>query len=500
MSTLFTTRFTPYLTARIFSRTAVAMAVSAGLAVTLGACTVGPDYHGAPVTAPDTLHAGVFKRAPAEGISTAPGVSQWWVALNDPILNALIAQALQNSPDIHAAEARLRESRASLAKQQANALPKMSAGGTAIIAPRPSLLDNYGSGPLKLYSADFDATWEIDLFGGTRRAIEAANADAQSVEANLADTHVSLAAEVAQTYVDLRAQQQRAAIAHQSAQYEQQMLELTQQRRARGVASEADVERSVTQVGTTRASIAPIDADVSESLDRLAVLCGQEPGALDAQLSATQPLPTLPATVAIGDPAALLQRRPDIRAAERKLAAMNAQIGQQKAAYFPKLTLFGDLGFSATEPGHLFRKSNYTWAGIPYLSWNFLDFGRTAASVRSARAQYDEAVADYQRTVLEALRDADTALSRYGHQRDNVVQLMDVQASAQRSATLVEQRYRAGTASLIDMLDAERTQLSAKENTVNGQAQLVQDFVAIQKSLGLGWQAPQQADQSSPRA
>lgn len=460
-----------------------------GLLLGLGACTLGPNYREAPPVAQHTLQGGVFARAPGQGVSHAPGVAQWWTTLGDPALDGLIRAALANNTDIQAAEARLRASRASLTQARDNALPKVGANAAALRTQRPSELATTGGGPLQFYTAGFDASWEIDLFGGTRRAVEAAGAQAQSVEANLADAQVSLAAEIAQVYVDLRAQQQRAVIAHQSAQYEERILELTRQRRARGTASEADVERSRTQVGTTRASIAPIDADVGESLDRLAVLCGLEPGALDAQLGTTGPLPVLPTEVAVGDPAAVLQRRPDIRAAERKLASATAQIGEKEADYFPKVTLYGDLGFSASTPGGLFRRGNSSWLGVPYLSWNAFDFGRTRATVRAAEAQRDEALANYRGTVLGALRDADTALSRYGHQRDNVAQLRDIEASADRSAVLMNQRFRAGAASMIDWLDTERTRLSARQNTLNGQAQLVQDFVSIQKSLGLGWEA-----------
>ncbi len=474
---------------RPFAFALLAMTAAATLGLT--GCTVGPDYKGAPNAAPDTLKANAFRRTPDNGIATSPGVAQWWTTLNDAELNSLITRALAQNYDIKAAEARLRASRASLSKEQANEMPKVSGSGTVIRARRPDALSNLvsGSGPIQNFSASFLASWEVDLFGGTRRAVEAARADAQASEANLADAHVSLAAEVAQAYIDLRAQQRRIALAQQSAAAEQTILELTQQRRNAGTAGDVDVERTRTQVDTTRASIAPISADLGESLDRLAVLCGMEPGALDAELSPAAPLPVVPAEVLIGDPTAMVQRRPDIRAAERKLAQTTAQIGEQKAAFFPKLTLYGDLGFSATQPAHLFRKSNASWLGVPYLSWDILDFGRNLASVHAAEAQRDAAEADYRKTVLEALRDADSALSRYGHQRENVVQLMAVQASATRSATLVEQRYRAGTASMIDWLDAERTRLSAQRDTVSGEAQLVQDFVTIQKSLGLGWTA-----------
>ncbi|MFL6666146.1 MAG: TolC family protein, partial [Burkholderia ambifaria] len=274
-----------------------------------------------------------------------------------------------------------------------------------------------------------------------------------------------------------------------TAELQQQMLELTQQRRARGVAADVDIERLTTQVETTRASLIPLDAQVTESLDRLAILTGRAPGALDAALSASgAPLPTLPGSVPVGDPAVLLKQRPDIRAAERRLASSNAQIGEHIADYFPKVTLLGDLGFSATDPGHLFRKQNFTWVGAPYLQWNILDFGRTRGAIRAAEASRDEAEANYRKAVLGALQDANTALQRYGHQREHVVALTKVQTSATHSATLMDQRYRAGVASIIDLLDTQREALAAQQNVIAGKAELVKDYVSLQKSLGLGWQ------------
>ena len=190
----------------------------------------------------------------------------------------------------------------------------------------------------------------------------------------------------------------------------------------------------------------------------------------------------------VGDPAALLKQRPDIRAAERRLASSNAQIGEHIADYFPKVTLLGDLGFSATDPGHLFRKQNFTWIGAPYLQWNLLDFGRTRGAVRAAEASRDEAEANYQKAVLGALQDANTSLQRYGHQREHVVALTKVQTSATHSATLMDERYRAGVASMIDLLDTQREALAAQQNVIAGQAELIKDYVSLQKSLGLGWQ------------
>ncbi|WDD95215.1 efflux transporter outer membrane subunit [Burkholderia sp. FERM BP-3421] len=477
------------------SRCLLAALAAAGA---LAGCTVGPDYRGAPDAAAPGDH---FVRAPAGGVRTAaPAPSRWWRALDDAQLDALIDAALAHNPDLRAAQARLREARAQLTQQRANALPKVSTDAAALRTRSPDLgtlalpssalpASLGGGGPLQLYTAGFDASWEIDLFGGTRRAIEAASAQADAVQADLADTQVSLAAEVASAYIDLRDQQQRLALSRRSAGLQQQMLALTQQRRARGVADDSDIERLTSQLENTRATLIPLDAQITDSLDRLAVLTGQAPGALDAALGDARALPALPAEVAIGDPTALLQRRPDIRAAERRLASSNAQIGEHVADFFPKLTLLGDLGFSASDPGHLLRKRDFSWLGAPYLQWNVLDFGRTLGAVHAAEASRDEADARYVKTVLAALQDANSALSRYGHQRDHVDTLQKVAASADHAETLLRARYTAGVSTLIDLLDTQRDALGAQQNVIAGRAELLKDFVSLQKSLGLGWQA-----------
>jgi NodT family efflux transporter outer membrane factor (OMF) lipoprotein len=461
------------------------MVGAACLAAALSACTVGPNYQGPPAVAPGATAARAFTRAPAQVVPAAPDLAEWWTSLGDPQLNQLIEAALGGSPDVRAAQARLRQARAGLREHQRNALPKVSGSAAYLHADLPSSL---GFGATSFYNVGFDATWEVDLFGGTRRAVEAASAEAEAVEADLADTHVQLSAEIAQTYVDLRDRQQRLALVRQSVDVEEQILTLTEQRRARGVASDLDVERVRTQVEDTRASISPLETEITELLDQLALLSGREPGALDAELTTVMPLPTLPEQVPIGDPATLLRQRPDIRAAEWRLVSQNAQIGERVADWFPKLTLLGDLGFTAADPGHLLRSENFMWIGAPFLQWNALDFGRTRARVDQAHAARDEAEAKYESAVLGALRDANVALSRFGHQREHIVSLHNVESSATRTATLTRQRYRAGTTSALDWLDAERTRFSAEQNRIAGDADLINDYVALQKSLGLGWQ------------
>lgn len=457
--------------------------------IALGGCTVGPDYQGPPTLASKTLAAGRLPHAPSAS-AVAPPAARWWEGLGDAQLNGLVETALRQSPDVASAQARLRQSRAGLRGEETSSRPKVSAGATMLRMRSPdtsALGTGGGRGPLSLYLADFDASWEVDLFGGTRRAIEAASATAEASEAQLGDVQVSLAADVVQAYVDLRDRQARLALVEASSASEDQALELTRQRRARGVASQLQLEQVLTQADTTRAQRLPLQADIIEALDRLAALSGLEPGELDARLGAARPLPEVPANVPEADPAALLKARPDVRTAERQLASSQARIGEKTADWFPKLSLYGSLGFSAADPSHLARSDNATWLAVPRLTWNALDFGRVAASVNSAEAGRDEALAHYQGVVLGALRDADTALARYGHQRENVVLLRDIEASASRAAALTGERYHAGTASTLDWLDAERTRFQAEQNRVAGDAQLLKDFTALHKALGLGW-------------
>lgn len=460
---------------------------------TLAGCTVGPDYQGAPEVASGTLARGQLAHDHL-GQTRVPAVADWWRGLNDPLLDRLVADALAHSSDIAQARARLEQSRAGLRSEQASGRPKVSSNATMLRMRSPDLSQlggdssgGGGRGPLSLYLVDFDASWEVDLFGGTRRAIEAAQASAEASAAELADAQVQLVAEVVQGYVDLRDRQARLAVINETVIADQQIVDLTRQRRGQGVASELQLEQILTQAETTRSRQLPLQTDIIESLDRLALLCGLEPGELDARLSAARDLPQIPAQVVVASPEHLLKARPDVRNAERNLASATAQIGEKKADWFPKLSLMGDLGFSAADPGHLARKSNGTWLMVPRLTWNALDFGRVQASIDAAESARDLALAQYRGTVLNALRDADTSLARYGHQRENVVMLRDIQGSAERAANLTRQRYRAGTASTLDWLDAERTRFDARQNRIAADAQLLKDFAALHKALGLGW-------------
>jgi NodT family efflux transporter outer membrane factor (OMF) lipoprotein len=278
------------------------------------------------------------------------------------------------------------------------------------------------------------------------------------------------------------------ALSASSADLEGRELQLSLQRRAAGTASDADIERLRTQLSQTRADLLPLKATLDQYLDQLALLTGREPGALDSELAGSAPPPLPPSSVAIGDPAAMIRRRPDIRQAERQLAAENAAIGQHVADYFPTVTLLGTVGYAGTQTSGLFDSRNVNALGGPSLSWNVLNLPKVQAQVKEAKAQYDTALFNYEQTVLAALQDAEDSLSRFGHQRENVVQLTAARDSAARAAELTRARYAGGTASLIDLLDTERQRVSTEESLAQAQALLTDDYVALQKSLGLGWQ------------
>lgn len=485
--------------------------LAAGL---LGGCrTVGPDYAGPP--APPATPGAFARAGDLAGVLPAAAPARWWTALNDPLLDRLEERALTANPNLDVARARLRQARAALAGARANGLPNGTATALAAHARLPPLADKLGGSggsadggaglqipsSLNLYNVGFDATWEIDLFGGVRRATEAADAGAAAAQASLADAQVSLAAEVAQAYVGLRATQARMLLADAAIARQQRMVDLTARRVQGGTASTLDLTRLQGQLEATRAEAEPLAAQLDAARDALAVLVGGAPGSLDAELGTppapasaadtapTDSVPLPPAQVAVGNPASLLQRRPDIRAAERTLAARTAQVGQAEAARFPRLTLLGLIGIGGTHPSDLTHLDDYTAIAAPRLSWNVLDFGRNRARVDQAEGVRAEAEAQYRAAVLDALRDAEDALARFRQRRTTVATVARARAAAAEASRLTRARQQAGTASLIDVLDAERQLLAADQNLAAARAALTDDFISLQKALGLGWSA-----------
>lgn len=454
------------------------------LALAAGACTAGPDYTPPQPVAGPALKSGKFVRA-GDTEATAP-LARWWEGLGDPVLTGLIDKGLRASPGLAAAEARVRQARADLARARADMLPSLAAGATYVRADLPDQALGNSSGMIDLVNVGFDARWEIDLWGGRRRGIERESAQAQAAAARLADAQVSLSAEIARTYVLLRMREASATLLERREASERRGAELTRQRVARGTLPAHAAAAALIKLRRTAGEQAATAAEIAVLRDSLAVLTGDAPGTLDQLASANIPLP--PASVAIGDPAAMLARRPDVRAAERQLAAASAQIGVAEAARFPQISLLGLVGIGGTGLGELFDTSQVISAAVPRLSWNFFDAGRARASVQSAEAGRDAARADYDASVLAALQDAEASLTRFGAARSAFGQSAEVVRHAAAIARLQDQRAMAGTIARGDALEAEQQVIDAQMGEVEKRAGVTLAFVALVKSLGLGWE------------
>lgn len=447
-----------------------------------GCVTVGPDYH-RPEEKPVALQ-GVD---PAQQ-STAQFQAAWWKQFNDPTLDTLIAQAAANSPDLKIAVARLRQSRALLGTAESQQWPDIetSAAYSRSREQQPGFSSQRST--VTSYQAGFDASWELDLFGGVRRSVEAARADADAGAAALQDAQVTLFAEVARYYFDLRGTQLRQDVARRDIVNQRDALKVIQARADVGTGSDQDVASARARLAAVQAQLPLLETQARADQFHLAVLLGERPGALDVDLSARSFTP-IDVALPIGNADEVLARRPDIRVAERELAAANARIGVAKADWFPHISLGGFVGFLAGRSNDFGSPSTRAWSIAPSISWSGLNVQRVRSGVKASEAQADEARADYQRTVLRALEDVDNALVGFNQQRERVQHLVEQAEQSRRAAKLAGLRYDAGAADYLELLDAQRTQLSAEDQLAEAEAGINLQAIALYKALGGGWQA-----------
>lgn len=480
------------MTKTLFPRSAKTLFAVALLASVSACTTVGPNYAGAPETASSAANRGAFLRA-GQAVPAAP-IARWWETLGDAELTRLIDSALASSPNIAIANAKIAQARAGLAANKTASVPTIGTSASAPYVNIPANLVNPDSTKdrtdFQRFSLGFDASWELDLFGGTRRKIESASAQAEAAEAGLADAQVSLSAEVARAYTGLRTRQTMLGMLEQQRSLDARLVTLAAQRFQRGTAPEQPLDQARAQLAQTEGQIASTRAEATVLTDQIAMLTGREPGALDQELAAPQAIPTPPATVAVGDPARLLRNRPDIRIAERQLVAANADIGANMAEKFPKVSFMGLLGLGGGSIGDMLNPSEMIGLVLPRISWTLFDGGRTDAKIEVSKGAYAEAEARYQATVLSALTDAENSLTRFGSDRIELGKALDAEAQAKRVVRLQLQRVRGGTISESDALNAERQRLQLGMAAINAQAELMSDYIAVQKALGLGWSDP----------
>ncbi|MCP5387740.1 MAG: efflux transporter outer membrane subunit [Novosphingobium sp.] len=460
-------------------------------------CVAGPDYAGPPQAA--GAFPTQFLRAGEDVDATAPRASQWWTLLGDPVLDQLEARALADNPGIAAARARIEQARARVRAERANRFPTLGADATVAQGRLPDLnlqgppsgASSGGSGgddSLSFYNLGAIANWELDFAGEQVRRSEAANAQAAAAVATGEDALVQLAAEVARAYVALREAQARLALLESERDLQQQTLELTYSRYTQGALALFPVGNANAELELLKARIAEARADSAVFRDTLAALVGEAPGALDDMLANGGPIPLPPERVEVGDPAALIARRPDIRAAERNLAAVTARIGVAEARRFPKISFLGVLGLGGPEPGDVLDPGNLAALALPRLQWNLLDFGRTAAAIDEARGTRDEAEARYREIVLGALRDAEQALARFAQNRAYVAALAQIKRQADTAADLNIERHSAGVISRTELNASLRQRDQSQADLNRALAGLTTSWIAVQKSLGLGWE------------
>ncbi len=477
------------------------------LTLWLAGCAVGPDYQ-----APKPQLPGGYHLMDAQQASkTAPGAvnTRWWQTFNDPQLNSLIDRAVEGNLTLQQAVLRIAGARQELAQARGGLFPSLN-GSAKVTRQQLGLegllkangatdqLDSETASqlssleqPVTLYQGSFDASWELDLWGKVRRQVELADAQTQAAIEQRNDALVSLEAEVARAYLQLRGAQATVATLEQQIAVAQQSWELTQSQQRNGLAPLTDVENARAQLSSLQAQLPQYQSQARQAMNGLAVLLGKTPGALDNELFAPKAMPALPQIVPVGIPATLARRRPDIRQAEATLHAQTANIGVSVAQLFPSLSLTGQLGVRNTDVSYLDNWSSHFYSVGPSLSIPIFQGGRLVSSVKLARAQQASAALDYRQTVLTALQDVENALVSYRADQARVTALDETTGSLQRAFDLASDSYRQGISTFIDVLDAQRQLAQAQEQATQARMQSALDLVALYKALGGGWETYQ---------
>jgi multidrug efflux system outer membrane protein len=460
----------------------------------LSGCTVGPDY-----VAPKTAMPAAYTEqanVTAAGSAAATANDAWWTNFGDPVLDRLDEEAQQSAPDLAVAEARVREARAMRGVAGAAQYPQVDAGAgydrTRGSANVPIGVPPGGLGPGingNLWQAGFDASWEIDVFGGTRRSIEAANAAYQAAVEERGDVVLTLLAEVSRNYIELRGAQRRLAVAQDNLAIQQDALTLTRSQFDAGLASRLDVLRAQAQVSDTQSAIPLLETDKRAAIYRIGALIGRPPEDLLAELDAPQAIPSPVSDVPIGLPSDLLERRPDIRAAERRLAAANARIGVAQADLYPHFSLTGVAGLESLDASTFLSAPSRYFSIGPSITWLIFDAGKVRFTIQAEQARTDAATAAYQRTVLDALRDVETALVSYGQSRIRRERLAAEVTADRDAVTMATRLYSQGLDDFLAVLDAERSLYAADDKLAQTDRDTDLALVTLYKSLGGGWKS-----------
>lgn len=449
----------------------------------LGGCAlVGPDYTPPKNNAPQAWQADAVEFS-QKGTADSHTLASWWTTFNDPLLTQLIDRALADNLDLKAALARLREARARRGISQASLFPTLDLSGAAT----SSRGSGRNSSVNESYSTAVDAGWELDLFGGVRRSVEAADAALQAGHADLQNVRVSTAAEVALNYVEVRTYQSRLNYAETNLANLEDTFALTRDRAEAGLDDQLAVEQSRYNLENARSQLPTLRTGLQEAMNRLAVLTGQHPGELRQSLTTRQPIPVVSERIAVGVPAETLRRRPDVRQAERNLAAQTARIGVAEAELYPKFRLSGSIGLETLSAGSLFNLDNRTYSYGPRISWPIFDAGAIRNNIAVQSALQEQALIQYQATILGALEEVENALTSYAENQRRWQALQKASQAARSAADIAEIKYSAGLINFSEVLDAQRSRLSFDDSLAQSGGNITISLVTLYKALGGGW-------------
>lgn len=460
--------------------------------VVLGGCSVGPNYR-----QPKPEKPGQWNSPLAGGeTSRVSGITAWWKTFHDAELNSLVNRAVKANLDLKIAEARVREARAQYRIIAAAFGPTFDANGSYAKQLQSKHQPIIGALPLPssvpfendVYQTGFDAAWELDVFGGTRRAAESGKAEVAAAEFGRRNALVMLLGEVGRNYVETRGFQRRLAIANKNIKAQQEALDIARDRFKNGLTSDLDVQQAATLLSTTQAAIPTLETLIQASIHRLDVLLGLQPGALVVELSKAAPIPGTPPRVPVGLPSELLCRRPDIQQAERQLAAATARIGVATADLFPKFSLTGVIGVQSVNTGDWFSPGSQFWNAGPTAQWRLFDSGRIRANIRVQNARQEQALANYEKVVLTSFEEVENALTAYAKEQVRHRSLEDAVKSSQDSLHLANQLYTKGLTNFINVLDAERSLYQTEDALAQSDKAVAQNLIALYKALGGGWE------------
>jgi multidrug efflux system outer membrane protein len=447
----------------------------------LTSCAVGPEYQKQDIDMPKTYHSRpAFPEDPT--MDNHEDLAKWWIHLDDPIMVRLIDEAVTNNLDIKKAESRLKEARYRRQISRADLVPSISMSGSASKRYNGKTKDTQDS-----FQVGLDSGWELDLFGGTRRKIEASQAEYEAAREDLRSVLVSLTAEVAINYVQLRTYQRRLVSAENNLQLQQEALDLTQLKFKTGLASGLDVDRAAYNLASTRAQIPNLQSGLDEIKNRLAVLLGEWPGEFTDILSAPAPIPASELEIGIGIPADLLRRRPDIRRAERVLAAQTAQIGAAKAEAYPSFNLQGSLGYESLALSGLISPANLAAGILSGISWPIFQGGAIRNNIKIQTALQEQALLDYETAIYQAVEEVENALYALAKEHERMRHLEVATKSAEEAADVALQQYETGLSDFQNVLETQRSLTNFQDQLAQSRGAATLDLISLYKALGGGW-------------